>query len=378
MENIPQDQVFDKISPSIASTPPRKRKWLKILLIILVIPFVLLCLREVSYFVLSFAFPDSRSPDDSHLQLQTLHIPKEDNAYYDLLLASSSRPSDDVFFSSTSIEQYFSGQAWDQEEIALAVTSYSLAIEHFRQASKKKYFLDPYYADPSSLTFPEQNYFPFSSIRDVSRMATLDALSSFHSGEVDAAIEKSFDVVRVGALLEGGPQQDATLTYLVGVAVKKMGLLALLQIARDSQVSTTTKARIVRDVALYRDNGDGLRSAFKMEYFSRKYMINATWKTKDGKRLNSYVLRPNTTVGYFMDHSDALIARINISCMQYASVPPQYFLSQSVLPRSVEIFMIPNSLGKAFFDAVSYDYDTLFKKRCEEEAMIDFLATFGN
>ncbi len=365
-----EEQNGGNIIPDIAPKPPRRRKLLKVLLIIIAIPFVLLLLVKAAFSILSFVFPDSPPPDDSYLMLQTLNIPKEDNAFYDLERASSTLPQSGNNEFSSEVAVLLSGKTWDSEKSSSLISPYATSMKYFNDASLRKFYQVPSFERPENISYPVV-YPPTIPLRIILRAVALDARTLYEEGKIVESVDRSFELVRVGALMESSPQQSF-LDYLIGMNAKRFGLERLSKIIADAHVEKGIKERIARDVILYRDDGKGLVSGFKFEYVLNKSIRN------NGQRVDTYNLRPNITSGYFMNNTDYLINRVHVPCSEFASTSRKKFIDSGTPEwlAFIKVFVVPNGLGKIFFSVQDDAMDSLFKKRCDEEATINTLSKF--
>ena len=361
---------------------PKKRNWKKILIISLLgVLLIVMFGRVLIYGALSLLFPDSATPNYTSLSLQTLNIPDADNAYADYLLASSSMPENSSVVSSevnTEIEDYMGGKTWDAQKVASTVDAYSVSLTHYVDASDRKVFQYPLFKKPEQIssTLPLPSFAP---LRKISRMSELRSLMLLKNGEIDKSISEAFVNVRMGSLLEQSPQGNLV-TYIVGAFIKDLGLTTLSVIAHDLRTDQVSKSRIVTTVTQYHDDGTGLITAFKVEYAFRKHnvLIDAG-RTDTGTPVNNYLFRPNESLGYAVEDANSLITRVSVSCAEFTSTTLKRKLSvdSGTTTNIIKLFITPNGIGKALFDASHATFDSLFQKRCAEEAKISGLGSMA-
>jgi hypothetical protein len=354
--------------------PPRRRlsKWVVVILLLCTLVLFAPLLRSVAYALLGEIFPDSPPPDDRHLVFTTISVPNEDNAFYDLDLASSTLPK-----GKDETSELRSSHVLDRERARAVLASHVVARGHFREASLRKYYLVPAHGDPRNISL-EMEYPILSRFRVAARAVDLDARVQYESGNIEASIERAFELIRLGSLMEASPRPHI-LDYMVGTSIKRLGLERMAVIVADPLVDMLVRERVARDIEAYRDDGKGLAEAFRFEYVFRKKVLADSWNN-DGQPVNNYLLRPNTYTQYDVEHTDWLIARIDVPCAQFASTTEARFVSERAPSwwGVTKALIVPNGVGKALFYASLTNYDTLFARRCEAEAMIDRLANLEN
>ncbi len=312
--------------------------------------------------------------DDSRMNLYSHIIFEPENAFHDLLRASSTMPSAETRIRTNSrITPHLQHEEWDDSFVTATLTAYQTSLEHVHLAATRNVYQDPNFKNHENISFK----MPIHSLahhRELSRISALQAYAYAQAGHPDQGLDEALRLVRLGKLLEESPQ-GSLLIYLTGMTSKRLGLDAILHIAKTPSLSVEKLRQVSSLIDEYRDTGKGLEAVWKVEYLQFK---NGFLPDNPA----SFAYNPDETLRYLLEAADLRIARIATPCTQFASTTPvkrSPFVEGDTEAELLEkTKRVPNSLGKMLVDTVTTDVDALYYKRCEEEASINAIAALGN
>ncbi|HVR76135.1 MAG TPA: hypothetical protein VMT52_17520, partial [Planctomycetota bacterium] len=84
------------------------------------------------------------------------------------------------------------------------------------------------------------------------------------TGSEAEALEEAFHLVRFGHRVAGG--QGPVIQYLVGLAIKSLGIHGMVRCLRAENLEAAQLKRLVEEVGRYRANDDALRDSYRAEY----------------------------------------------------------------------------------------------------------------
>lgn len=360
------------------------KKPLKVLLIIVLSIIVLGVILFFIPTILNVFSKDSLPPNAPDLQLSIVNIPEEDNSYYDLIKLKDSLkvPKE----TSPLIREYIEGKKWDDAKIAQLLEDNKEALLFFEEASKKSAYQDPAEADPSTYSI-NTILPPLSAFRTASEISALKALHLAKQGNVQLAIDQSFQNLTIAGRIE--KSQGFLIQYLVSIAIKTRGLTTLQNIVNTSDVSTDQLNKINMQLSDYYDDGGGLERVFKSEFIMRvstldmlaqgiplelieNIGIEEKWKRImyygmiNGKNKNFY-FQPNKTKEYDIDYTREMISRAGQSCEGLEGFSHKK-LAPNLSPFS--LLFTENAVGKILHDVVSSSLESVFDTRCSSNFQV--------
>jgi hypothetical protein len=360
--------------------PIKKRRWIKYILVIIAIIVVLLTLgRPILYSGLSLIFRDIPPPDDSELVLKEIHVAKSDNAYYDLLSASSSSPvsSDNeqtVFHNYT---QYLSDElSLDIEKISTITSLFTEAFSYLESGSQRTTYQYPLFENPNAITY-QAPLPPLNQIKKISTLYAVKTLVRYHGGDISGSINDAFVLVRIGSLMKKA-QNVSYIEVLVGTAIADLGLDILEKIYNDTHITSTQRRMISDNVGQYGGIRDGAVHAMKFEYMVAKDSMSLAINQVMGdsidsfSKINQYLFQPNRTTQYFMVQAKDQITVIQAPCNEMDIKTEGVSPPNSYLPIFPTV-IVPNAVGKILADVRNAQNGGYRNKICTQDERISAL-----
>lgn len=342
---------------------------LGILLIIISVVSVFIMLPSILGL---FPWWDIDKINDSDLSLKKIEIPQDKNAFYDLdKISGVIYCPDDMELLTDAI----SGETWDQEFINNLLIKNEEALGYLKDAAQKESFQDPYTDSPEDMVF----YNPLASIgawRNIAKLSKIKAMALSREGKTEEAIDEAFNSVVIGQKIEDS--QPSTIEYLVGSAMKRIGLDALTQIISSPDISSNQLKGVILRLEGSRNDREGLKRVIKSEYQIQKSIIEALVNKNDktaneylkhtnpdlfNKTDNHYYFQANKTLKLFADQT-----RIEVenASKTYSQVAPAK--KEKGLPYYWhEKYLFENIYGEWFYQTKSIEWTALIRVKCEEE-----------
>ncbi|MHB1163280.1 MAG: hypothetical protein ACYCZZ_02005 [Minisyncoccota bacterium] len=331
--------------------------------------FFLALLLILTPSVLGIIYRDGPAPDDSDLQLATVSIPDNQNAYFDLQ------------------------SAVQQEQTALSATSSdiqkrtasSLMLAALASAATKTSYQDPAAADPSKVSF--NSILPsLNGYRQVFKINGTYARKLAESGHADQALVQAELGVSVGQKMV--ESQAFLIEWLIGIAIKEDALQAVREIATSTLVSPKELVAAATAFGNYSSAEPGLINAFKISYLANfKWTIeNLTYgnlnelNAIEGSGLpkispiastlntTNFYWHPNDSLDYGINDSRQKIVMAKESCATFQDThePQKFSLPTNFL---LEL-MTQNLVGKIIYNLLSASLDTAKFKQCDDSMYI--------
>ena len=207
--------------------------------------------------------------NDSDLVLSKIHIPKEQNAYYELMKALDSRfpPKSwvNVPFWTALFNDMLDGNRLLTEEASELMAKNEEFYKHFEKALQCPYLQIPDVEDPHNFTTAT----PFSSVtelREIARWGVVRANYLWARGNEEEAMEWLLRVVKMGHMLKNSPRPMGLISYLVATGIENIGLRPMMKLVGQSNLSPEQLLRFVREFEEMAKTEGSLEGNFKMEY----------------------------------------------------------------------------------------------------------------
>lgn len=349
---------MDNLQPEINIVQPKKKKWLKYILVFVGAIIILLLLIIFLPNILGFFIKDTAPIDDSDLRLSKVTISQDQNAYYDLIQIG------DIYETKDTIN-YLSSNGWDNKivEGILFNNLNQKALTFFDEAAQKTFFQDPAYADLSKNVNSD---FHIIKIQQVSRLSALKALYLAHQGRVAEALDEADKSMAVGRKMS--ISQAPLLGYIMGSAIESIGLNTLNNILEISFISTPVLLQYSQRLDQFKDSEQGFINGLKYQYMAASSYIDAISKGEaklssliptigeDDKDLvmnnakGSFYLQPNKTKLRLAERYRLVINDINKPCGLMKNDTTASSLSTST--SLIEKYFMSNLIGEAIYSFV--------------------------
>lgn len=214
-------------------------------------------------------------------------------------------------------------------------------------------------------------------LRDISKLATLNAFVLFKEGKVNEAEQYAQKIIKLGQMITS--QSSDLITFLVGLVVRKMGYYALHEIKPIAGISAAEKSTLINN---FRENH---KEALRFEYSQKiefvDYITDAnkkpSWVLDQGTEdafsqyraaANSVTWKPDEIKKLFYDFFSIELSNVDLPC---GSLYKDSVIDIGFDPEDTS--KKENFVGKTFYSAFAASLSTVNVKRCEVESMINAL-----
>lgn len=378
-KNTPQGFGTSDI-PTIV-TPKKRRRVLKTVLLVVLILIV-------GYFslpyVLGLLYRDIKSVNDEDLLFQKVVISDEQNSYFDLMGAADvfSKPSTDK---AQLFEDIKDDETWDQVFVDELLHDNESALEFFSLAAGKPYFQNPAISDPINIS-PNVVLPPLVKFRDMGHLSAIKSLSLAKKGDGAEAIQEASKSLAVAQKIQDS--HVFLIEYLTTLPMKARAWKVIQTIVATTDIDSSILSLYAKDLKRYSRNDEGLISAFKSEYQTQKWIVDAM-TTKDKEKIKtvqetlgedfertrpSFQFQPNATKVLFAEYARTQINDSERDCgslelKNAESALPSYASKPGIIS-STRLYFTKNVIGSVLHDIVAGSYGAVQLKRCQA----DFLA----
>lgn len=356
----------------------KKSLWKKIVLITLGLLGLLVVFVVLFPRIATLVTSDIAPIDDSDLQLAKVYVPDNENAYFDLIKLDKVTYWPDE--KSTILSDMVDGKVWDEALAKDVIARNEEALKYFSDAARKPKFQDPAVADPANIS-PNTPIPLMSSWRTASRVSALRAQYLASQGRGEDALAEAFNSIQIGQTIE--EPQSSLIGYLVGMAIKDIGLKHMQLVINVSSLNSTELSGYSKDLERFYENEKGLTAAFKGEYKMRSWALDAiasgnmepdligseadfnpTFSKKDR---NNFYFRKNETQALDAESTRSQIKNVGKSCQEETIVD-----IKQIAPHSfAQAYVTENAVGKILYKVMAVDLVTpLRKKRCDEKFLV--------
>ncbi len=322
--------------------------------------------------ILNLTAYDISNPDDSDLQLQTINIPKEQNAYYDFVEVK------DVNFMLTGqdaeIDKILLGEAWNESLVNEVLQKNQQALAFFEKGVGRTYFQLPAFQNPTEYESGIISGINFSSLRSLARINSLQALLLLKQGREKEAFDQAMKTMKMAQMILDG--QNGLAGYLVGISIKGIGVDSFKILIVNTHLSSSELLSYIEKLSQYEESSLAMQKVMKGEYIMT---ANTLKKMRDSilggeKSLNEKMLgaassnfgessnlyyQPNRTKLLFMETYRAFIdnaGKDNFSEVSYAKE----------IPIKPWIIFSNNASGKILTNIIRTSLDSVVVKKFEE------------
>jgi hypothetical protein len=355
----------------------------KLLKVFLKIFLVLISLAVVLFMVFSVYIKingaDEAPPDDSDLIPVITSVPREENAYYDLVAASEKLywPEEQ----SDKINKMAEGNEWDDAFVKELIEKNKESQELFEKALLLSKFQDPKMAKIEDLNFSTE-ITRISGIRKVAKVNSIGAVLLLKDEKFTEALNKALINFKTGQIFEDSSNSSPIINYLIGIGLKKGATLTfdyVLQNSDFNEMDHGASNQLIYSLEEYKNNKDGLKNSLKANYvmvMNEKDGIDAqirNGKTPGGEDYrssiylmtkSSFYYKPNQTRRLFIElYRNHYLPNVDKYCSNL-SEPPK-LLNEKKLTWG--LFLTENAIGKIIRDIDAVSLSSMFSRRCEEE-----------
>jgi len=344
-----------------------------------VVIFILVIIVFVIPLFLSIVKGKDMSPvDDSSLQLQTINLPKEENAFYDLnKLYNTEKHQELISLKNVPkgkqlVSDYLKSDEWDKEVVRQLLTDNEEALQYFTDAAAKGFFQLPY-ADSQSKISSDMPVTPLNSWREASRLSGVKAIWLAKNGQNKGALNEAFKSIIIGNAIENS--QSLLITHLVGIAIKDTGLNVLQKvisiIPQDSSVLSEYQSKLEN----YQAKGNS--SPFITEYLVSKQAWDNI-EQGDNNRFgmfsnilikNRFYYKKNITHSYYFDFYNKLAIEAEKDCSEVKKI--QGLTIPLEKNNLIKMYFTENVVGKYYVEIPELALNNVLEKKCATENKLE-------
>jgi len=317
---------------------------------------------------------DTPPVDDSNLQLQTINLSKEENAFYDLNKLYNTEKHQELIslknvpVGKQLVSDYLKSDEWDQEVVTKLLTDNEEVLQYFADAASKGVFQLPE-ADSQSKISSDMPVTPLNSWREASRLSGVKAIFLAKNGQNEEALDEAFKSIIIGNAIENS--QGLLITHLVGIGIKDNGLDILQKvisiIPKDSLASSEYQTKLES----YQAKGNS--TPFITEYL----VVKQAWDNIEqggnnrfgmfSKILikNKFYYKKNLTISYHFDFYNKLAAEAGKDCSEVKKIQgPTMLLEKNNL---IKMYFTENLVGKYYMEIPELALNNVLEKICATE-----------
>ena len=364
--------------------------------LLIVTPMVVLAILNVVF------GKDEPPPDDRDLLLSRVEISTTENAIYHFLPYYDSgskeiilsywteaqeklKESKEIYWPADKTEKNYQiiiGNEWDEELVKEVMEKNREFFEDFDRFIQSPYFQDPVIRDPASFGI-DMPPLALGQYRTFAKLSLLRSTYLFKQGKEKEAFDETIKVIKMGQMLQDAPL-PSMIQYLVGIAIKGMGLENLRAMIKETDLSVDLLKIYTHELSRFYANKESLEKIFKGEYIS---LMNAKTKFIDsipkGKKFSeeekillqeflpsgkgeflarfSYFYKPNQTKRFFAEETRRQLEAVNKEWCWTPEIGPliSYY--------GPKVIFTENLIGKTLHDIVMVGFGAVLQRKCFED-----------
>jgi len=314
---------------------------------------------------LTLLFPDLSEISDSDLKANKIALPRiEENAYFSLVKVSEQiyEPTGEA---NKKYMEFLEGKSWDQAEADLILNKNENVLTEMRKAAAFSLYQCPTTAENISFT---TELCPLNYLRAGARVTALSAFSKAHIGDFRGAVEDALVPIHIGQLLIQEPR-ITLIDYLVGDAMKRIGLKTLQIILTKYELPADILLSRTAEIEKYTQNEEGLKNAFRLEYLSGKNGLAFVNKVD-----SNFYIQPNRFFTEMAEDTRQKMALADVPCHRLNQAIKEHQKSfEEKLPKIV-IWKLPftrNAVFEVLKSDIMADLSSTQTKRCEADLLVE-------
>ena len=309
--------------------------------------FILVIIVFVIPLFLSIVKGKDISPvDDSNLQLQTVNLSKEENAFYDLNKLYDTEKHQELISlknipkGKQLVSDYLNSDEWNQEVVTQLLSDNEYVLQYFTDAA----------ASDMPVT-------PLNTWREASRLSGVKAIWLAKNGQNKEALDEAFKSIIIGNAI--GNSQSLLITHLVGIAIKDTGLDVLQKVISIIPQEHLLLAEYKLKLENYRAKGNS--TPFITEYLVAKQ----AWDNLEQDGNSQFITVPNLTHSYYFDFYNNLSVEAEKDCSKVKEVQESAILLED--GNLIKMYFTENAVGKYFVGLPSTALNNVLAKKCTTE-----------
>lgn len=352
-------------------TPSKKRAIISVIVI-----FVILLIVGITI-TFSILGKDEPPIDDKDLRPIGLNIPEEENAFY-----CFTRAAEEINLPEGKLlRDYFKE---DLNSLGSLIENNDRAFTAFEACLGFEVFQSPLYSNIKEFWVGSVLSLEKEAI-DSGDLILLKSKYLFEQNKKREALDEVLKALELGHLIESS--QGPATEYLSGHLIKERALELLREFALSAQLPPELLKEYVRSLEKYKDEGEGLARAMKMEYISlvntktialdnplQKDAQDIMDIRKDMPKLlkwissvfKSYYYKPNKTHRILAEHAATQIANASIEFYKDYKEPVLEMKEIEIPESKIRQLFTENIFGRAFLEIALVDFPGSYARRLQE------------
>ncbi|MDD3085146.1 MAG: hypothetical protein PHU32_04650 [Candidatus ainarchaeum sp.] len=337
--------------------------------------FILVIIVFVIPLFLSIVKGKDISPvDDSNLQLQTVNLSKEENAFYDLNKLYDTEKHQELISlknipkGKQLVSDYLNSDEWNQEVVTQLLSDNEYVLQYFTDAAAKGVFQLPE-ADRQSKISSDMPVTPLNTWREASRLSGVKAIWLAKNGQNKEALDEAFKSIIIGNAIENS--QSLLITHLVGIAIKDTGLDVLQKVISIIPQEHLLLAEYKLKLENYRAKGNS--TPFITEYLVAKQAwdnIEQGGNNRFGMfskilMKNKFYYKKNITHSYYFDFYNKLAIEAEKDCSEVKKI--QGLTMPLEKNNLIKMYFTENLVGKYYVEIPELALNNVLEKKCATE-----------
>ncbi len=325
---------------------------------------------------------DIPEPDDSDLQLPVLNIPREQNAYY----VFSEIGEDEIYWPTDrgNLEGMLAWENWDDTLAQEILQKNAHALDVFERGVALPIFQQPEFQDPKNYN-ANQIIPSVAFLRNLAKVNALKSTVLQREGREEEAMDQSIKTMAMAKMLQDS--QGSPINYLLGVAVKEMGLSNFRELVRHSNLQSSELLPYRMQLEEYKESKASLQRMLRAEYVmfvntQESIIDSAFYEEEPVELLYEGELaedenEPLQGVPHFIKVGGFFYYQSNKTKLLFAELyrgmirnaeQGHYGLVRHAekMPMNLSVVFQNNAIGKILSNVVSISFDGLYKRKFQE------------
>lgn len=338
---------------------------------------------------LSLFFNDISQVEDQALELSSVSVPDEQNAYFDL--KQISQQSDTLSQYRDPVESLLKKEgSWSGSKASIILDKTEPVIEAYSAAARHKQFQDPQFKNKQAVInaakkeYQKTNNKSGSDLMDLNSIRMAAKLNSVRTKyltknkQYSDAIESALVNIKVGEKIM--ESQSLMLYFLVGIAIHERGLESLKDIlATDNK--QPEKLRLAAE-KLKQTSISGLSASYKIAYhnlatgidFIEENGYQSIFGSANNSRLPSsiksvvqkeFYFQPKRTKQKMANNFNKLIKKVESGCSPNITNPEQNKKYRTLPDEEWRLAFTPNYVGKVLMSNLNAFNGVAIDNACE-------------
>jgi hypothetical protein len=300
---LPKDNTENK-------SKNKKRKIFIIIGIVIGIIVFLFGLFLLLPSILGLFSKDIPTVDDSDLQLKTIVVAEQDNAYYDLSMAKENivLSGDDYSL----IKKYAKNEEWNATSVQDILSKNEQLFIYLDQAVQKPEYQDPELAIPENFSI-SMKLLAMRSLPDISKLSAMKAIYLAKGGKGAEALDEAIHLLDIAKKIKAS--QSCMIYYLTAISIDNTGLDTIQRVLQIVKISPDILSQYSEKLELFKGDREWLSTAFKADYATAKEAVNIIASGKGDNFLpdqpiyfninskSSFYFQPNKTKMIFANNT---------------------------------------------------------------------------